>query len=72
LRRFGAAARRTGERRSDKPSNIPLDNEQFLAVSYTADGSSGLALFGGRGDEWSGVGTYAGTTSISTETWTKQ
>jgi hypothetical protein len=49
LRRFGAAARRTGERRSDKPSNIPLDNEQFLAVSYTVDGSSRLALFGGLG-----------------------
>jgi hypothetical protein len=49
-----------------------IGNDEFIAVSYTSGGESGLALFGEQGDEWKGVWTYAGGTKIGAEVWTKK
>jgi|ERR1051325_6578545 len=49
-----------------------IGNDEFLAVSYTSGGNTGLALYGEQGDEWKGVWTYAGGTKIGTEVWTRQ
>jgi hypothetical protein len=49
-----------------------IGDDDFLAVSYTSGGNTGLALFGADGDEWKGIWTYAGGTKVGTEVWTKK
>lgn len=49
-----------------------IGNDEFIAVSYTSGGNSGLALFGEDGDGWKGIWTYAGGTKVGTEAWTKK
>jgi|SRR5579871_2164720 len=49
-----------------------IGNDEFIAVSYTSGGNTGLALLSEQDDEWKGIWTYAGGTKIGTEVWTKK
>jgi hypothetical protein len=48
-----------------------IGNDEFLAVTYRSGDDTGLALYSAKGDDWEGVWTYAGGTTIATENWTK-
>lgn len=44
-----------------------IGNKDFIAVSYRSGNNTGLALYGTDGDDWKGVWTYAGGTTMGTE-----
>lgn len=46
-----------------------IGNDEFIAVSYTSDGSTGLALYGEQAGDWVGIWTYAGGREVGTESW---
>jgi hypothetical protein len=48
-----------------------IGNDEFLAVSYRSGDDTGIALYSAKGDNWEGVWTYAGGTTIATENWTR-
>ncbi len=49
-----------------------IGDKDFLAVSYRSGNETGLALYGAKGDNWSGVWTYANGRQIGTEVWTRE
>jgi len=49
-----------------------LGDAKFLAVSYRAGDSSGLALYGADGDDWAGVWTYQNGKKLGAEMWKRQ
>lgn len=49
-----------------------IGNKDFIAVSYTADGESGLALYGADGGNWIGVWTYSKGTKLGAEKWLRK
>jgi hypothetical protein len=46
-----------------------IGNKEFIAVSYTAGGQSGLAMYGASGNTWRGIWTTAGSTRVGSEVW---
>ena len=49
-----------------------IGNKDFIAVSYRSGNSSGLALYGAKGDNWDGVWAYSGSKQIGTERWERE
>jgi len=49
-----------------------IGNDRFMAVSYASGSDIGLALYSPHRGDWSGVWTYAGGTTASTETWKRE
>jgi hypothetical protein len=49
-----------------------IGNDSFMAISYASGSNTGIALYAPNGGDWSGVWTYAGGTTISTETWKRE
>ncbi|MBC7801568.1 MAG: hypothetical protein H7Z10_13175 [Gemmatimonadaceae bacterium] len=49
-----------------------IGDAEFMAISYTSGGSTGLALFGARGGNWDGAWTYAGGRALGGERWIRQ
>ena len=46
--------------------------DDFITISYAADGKTGVALYGHSKGGWKGAWTYAGGTKLGTETWTAE
>jgi hypothetical protein len=46
-----------------------IGDKNFLAVSYSSSGSSGLALYGADGGNWTGVWAYSGAREMGAEIW---
>lgn len=46
-----------------------IGNKDFLAVSYKSGDSTGLALYGADGGNWTGIWTYAGGREVGPEIW---
>jgi hypothetical protein len=49
-----------------------IGDKDFLAISYQSGSQSGLALYGADGDDWKGIWTYSGGTSVGAELWSRQ
>lgn len=49
-----------------------VGNDDFFAVSYKSGNSTGVAVYGKDGDDWLGVWTYSGGTSIGAEKLTRR
>jgi hypothetical protein len=49
-----------------------IGDKDFLAVSYRAGNSTGLALYGADGGNWEGVWAYANGREIGGEQWKRQ
>ena len=49
-----------------------IGDKDFLAISYRSGNESGLALYGAEGDDWKGIWTYSGGTTIGAELWSRQ
>jgi len=49
-----------------------IGDKNFIAVSYKSGNDSGLALYGAKGGNWSGVWAYSGAQRIGTETWNRE
>ncbi len=44
-----------------------VGNDDFFAVAYRSGNSTGVAVYGRDGDDWTGAWTYSGGTSIGAE-----
>jgi hypothetical protein len=51
---------------------IGTGTEKFIAVSYRADGDTGLVLYGEDGGNWIGVRTYSDGHEVGSEIWKRQ
>ncbi|HVV60753.1 MAG TPA: hypothetical protein VHD14_03250 [Pseudolabrys sp.] len=49
-----------------------IGNKDFIAVSYRSGNSTGLALYGSDGGNWSGIWAYAGGKEMGAEEWKRQ
>lgn len=49
-----------------------IGDKNFIAVSYKSGNSTGLALYGAKGDNWAGVWAYSGAKQMGTETWERE
>jgi hypothetical protein len=49
-----------------------IGDKDFLAVSYHSGNSTGLALYGADGGNWTGVWTYAGSRRVGAEIWKRR
>jgi hypothetical protein len=49
-----------------------IGNDDFIAVSYKSGNASGLALYGAKDNNWSGVWAYSGAHEIGTEVWKRE
>jgi hypothetical protein len=47
-----------------------VGNKDFLAVSYRSGNSTGLALYGSEGANWTGIWAYADGRELGAERWT--
>ncbi len=57
---------------STRYTGTAIGDKDFLAVSYQSGNQSGLALYGADGDDWKGIWTYSGGTSIGAEVWSRE
>jgi hypothetical protein len=55
-----------------KYEGTAIGDQNFMAITYRSGDNTGLALYGEDGGNWKGVWTYAGGTSMGTETWKRQ
>jgi hypothetical protein len=53
-------------------SGTGIGDQDFITVSYSADGQTGVALYGHDMDGWKGAWTYAGGTKLGYEVWTAE
>ncbi len=49
-----------------------IGDKDFLAVTYSSSGDTGLALYAAEGDNWKGIWTHAGGTTMGAEHWKRQ
>jgi hypothetical protein len=49
-----------------------IGNDKGLAVTYRSGNQTGLAIYGGKGDNWEGVWTYTGGHDVGGEVWTRR
>jgi hypothetical protein len=49
-----------------------IGNRDFIAVSYKSGDSTGLAMYGAEGGNWTGIWTYAGGRQIGAEKWSRR
>jgi len=54
---------------STRYTGTAIGDKNFLAVSYQSANQTGLALYGADGDNWKGIWTYSGGTSMGAELW---
>jgi len=57
---------------STRYTGTAIGDKDFLAVSYQSGNQSGLALYGADGDDWKGIWTYSGGTSMGAEVWSRE
>ena len=48
-----------------------VGNDEFITVGYKSGDSTGVALYSHEGDNWKGIWTYAGGTTLGLENWTR-
>jgi hypothetical protein len=53
-------------------TGVAVADKDSLAVSYQSGDSTGVALYKEDGDNWQGVWTFSGGTSMGTEVWKRQ
>jgi hypothetical protein len=49
-----------------------IGNRDFIAVSYKSGDSTGLAMYGSEGGNWTGIWTYANGRQIGAEKWSRR